>query len=397
MPPAARMTDPTTHGIPLNPGPGSPNVVIGFMPAWRALPSSVGGAVDSISNSMNSFMTKPQLTPPSAVADLAQISANLVQGGVQAAAAGPAGASVPATAASQVGTLNASNVALTATWTAASAVPGGQPAANAAYTEGVKGLAAVAASATMSAMAGMADMHMCPLPVPVPPHGPGFVTKGSSSVLINNLPAARQNDQVMEACGGSDPILMGCPTVEIGDSGGSGGGGGGGAGAGSSASSSASPADEAVRQSVASALADGSTITLAHVTATQAGPLEPEEEQAPEPSWLGVRLKEFDETPVAGQDVTVTLDDGQVVSGTTDEEGYVRFEGVPPGSGEAAFGGIPEHCDAVQQQEETPGEEERQAAQRTSAPGERPEAAPAGNEPREVDGEYLLLPEEDDE
>ena len=37
MPPAARVTDPTTHGGPLAPGPGSANVMIGGLPAWRAL------------------------------------------------------------------------------------------------------------------------------------------------------------------------------------------------------------------------------------------------------------------------------------------------------------------------------------------------------------------------
>jgi uncharacterized Zn-binding protein involved in type VI secretion len=37
MPFAARITDPTTHGGPLAPGPGSPNVTIGGLPAWRAL------------------------------------------------------------------------------------------------------------------------------------------------------------------------------------------------------------------------------------------------------------------------------------------------------------------------------------------------------------------------
>lgn len=31
------MADPTTHGSPLAPGPGSANVMIGFMPAWRAM------------------------------------------------------------------------------------------------------------------------------------------------------------------------------------------------------------------------------------------------------------------------------------------------------------------------------------------------------------------------
>ena len=33
--PAARATDPTTHGSPLSPGPGSPTVLIGGLPAWR--------------------------------------------------------------------------------------------------------------------------------------------------------------------------------------------------------------------------------------------------------------------------------------------------------------------------------------------------------------------------
>jgi uncharacterized Zn-binding protein involved in type VI secretion len=37
MPPAARITDPTTHGAPLSPGPGSANVLIGGLPAWRTM------------------------------------------------------------------------------------------------------------------------------------------------------------------------------------------------------------------------------------------------------------------------------------------------------------------------------------------------------------------------
>lgn len=36
--PAARIQDPTTHMlVPLQPGPGSPNVFIGKKPAWRAM------------------------------------------------------------------------------------------------------------------------------------------------------------------------------------------------------------------------------------------------------------------------------------------------------------------------------------------------------------------------
>ena len=36
MPIAARVGDMTAHGTPLGPGPGSSNVLIGGMPAWRA-------------------------------------------------------------------------------------------------------------------------------------------------------------------------------------------------------------------------------------------------------------------------------------------------------------------------------------------------------------------------
>lgn len=34
--PAARFGDQTSHGTPLAPGPGSPTVLIGGRPAWRA-------------------------------------------------------------------------------------------------------------------------------------------------------------------------------------------------------------------------------------------------------------------------------------------------------------------------------------------------------------------------
>jgi len=35
--PAARITDPTGHGTPLGPGPGCATVLIGALPAWRAV------------------------------------------------------------------------------------------------------------------------------------------------------------------------------------------------------------------------------------------------------------------------------------------------------------------------------------------------------------------------
>jgi uncharacterized Zn-binding protein involved in type VI secretion len=97
MPPAARVGDTTSHGTPLSPGPGSVNVLIGGMPAWRA----------------------------------------------------------------------------------------------------------------------GADFHTCPMVTGVVPHVGGMIAIGSTTVLINNLPAARQGDMIVEA-GPPNSIVMGCPTVLIG-------------------------------------------------------------------------------------------------------------------------------------------------------------------------------------
>jgi len=97
MPPAARVGDTTSHGTPLSPGPGSVNVLIGGMPAWRAT----------------------------------------------------------------------------------------------------------------------SDMHTCPLVSGVVPHVGGVVAMGSATVIINNLPAARQGDVITES-GPPNTIILGCLTVMIG-------------------------------------------------------------------------------------------------------------------------------------------------------------------------------------
>ena len=97
MPPAARIGDTTSHGTPLTPGPGSVNVLIGGMPAWRAA----------------------------------------------------------------------------------------------------------------------SDFHACPLVTALVPHVGGVVAVGSTTVLINNLPAARQGDLVVESAP-PNSIAAGAPTVMIG-------------------------------------------------------------------------------------------------------------------------------------------------------------------------------------
>jgi uncharacterized Zn-binding protein involved in type VI secretion len=215
MPQAARMNDATGHGKPLSPGPGSPDVMIGMMAAWRAIPSGMAAGIEKASNAMNSLMTNPALRPPDATQLLADVASGLGEAAGAAGSQGNAGAA--AGTASAMSGLAAANVTLTATYTSASAAPGAEPAAATAYAKGLQAAAAAAASAAVSAIAAGLDIHICPLLSGPAPHGPGVVTKGSGTVTINGLPAARQNDKVFEAAGGQDPIAVGCPTVEIGD------------------------------------------------------------------------------------------------------------------------------------------------------------------------------------
>lgn len=161
--PAARITDPVAHPLPpvLTGGPGSPNVFIGGLPAWRGV--LLASAVALQSAKLASDITIK-------VAEAATV-----------AAAGTPGA----------------------------------PAAKAAE-ETTKATAAANMGSMISSSAGGADIHTCSTPLPIPPHGAGVVIDGSTTVLINNLPACRQDDTILEAVGPTNKITMGCLTVLIG-------------------------------------------------------------------------------------------------------------------------------------------------------------------------------------
>jgi hypothetical protein len=154
------------HPLPpvLTPGPGSTNTLIGFLPAWRGIPAAAAAGL----------MAAKQ------AADIA----------VQAA---------------QAATLAAA----------------GTPGAPAAYAaeQTLKSSIAASMGSSISSLAGGcgADIHMCTTPAPVPPHGPGVVVDGSPTVLINNLPACRQGDTIIEPLGPPNKIAMGCMTVIIGE------------------------------------------------------------------------------------------------------------------------------------------------------------------------------------
>ena len=169
--PAARVTDITSHGPPLNPGPGSPNVLIGKLPAWRGLPAAAAAALQAAQQASDTVIK---------TAEAATV-----------AAAGTPGA--PA---------------------AYAAEQAAKTAAAAAMSSLMSGLAAGAAAS--SGGMGAPDMHVCPIPTPVPPHGPGYVIDGSQTVLVNGLPLCRQGDKVLEALGGPDPIAKGEFTVLVG-------------------------------------------------------------------------------------------------------------------------------------------------------------------------------------
>jgi uncharacterized Zn-binding protein involved in type VI secretion len=161
--PAARVSDPVIHPLPmmLSPGPGSPNVFIGFLPAWRGIPLvSVAGLL---------------------------------------AAKGAADAAIQTAQAATI---------------AAAGTPGA-PAAKIAE-EATKTAMLAQMSSSITSSAGGADIHICTTPLPVPPHGPGVVIDGSPTVMINGLPACRVGDTILEAIGPPNKIAMGEMTVIIG-------------------------------------------------------------------------------------------------------------------------------------------------------------------------------------
>src|SRR5262247_1560717 len=92
MPMAARVTDVTSHGPPLNPGPGSLSVTIGMMAAWRALPSSLAAGIEKASNAMKSIMSNPNLRPLDATPLLADVASGLGEAASAAAQEGNPGA-----------------------------------------------------------------------------------------------------------------------------------------------------------------------------------------------------------------------------------------------------------------------------------------------------------------
>jgi uncharacterized Zn-binding protein involved in type VI secretion len=160
---AARVTDLVVHPLPpkLSPGPGSLNVLIGNLPAWRGVLAAAAAGLQAAKQVSDMAIT---------VAEAATVAA----------------AGTPA-------------------------LPGALAAEQA-----TKAACGAAMGSAVSAAAGGADIHVCATPLPIPPHGPGVVITGSTTVMINMLPACRVGDTILEALGPPNTIAMGCMTVIIG-------------------------------------------------------------------------------------------------------------------------------------------------------------------------------------
>lgn len=163
MPPAARITDPVLHPLPpvLTGGPTAITVIIGFLPAWRGIGAAGAGSIKNGKTASEINIKKAE---------------------------------------------------------AATVAAAGTPAAGAAKLneEKVKLEESIAMAAMIMSAAAMTDIHICATPLPIPLHGPGVVTSPSKTVIVVNMPAARQGDEITEAIGPPNKIAMGCPTVIIG-------------------------------------------------------------------------------------------------------------------------------------------------------------------------------------
>jgi hypothetical protein len=278
---AARVTDMVQHPLPpiLGPGPGSMTVLIGFMPAWRGVPAAAAASMQAAKKASDAT--------------------------IQAAeAASKAAMGTP-----------------------------GAPAAKAAE-EATKASCAAAMASTITSGAGGADIHVCSQPLPIPPHGPGVVINGSATVVIDNLPACRKDDTIMEAVGPPNKIMMGCMTVQIGDSGGGGGGGGGGAGGSSAAGGGGAGA---AGGGGGAAGAAGGGVATAEAGADEAAPGSSTTEEAVGTHFIQIVLEDDQGKPFANERYEVKTASGRTIRGRLSADGFARIAVNETGNCEIKF------------------------------------------------------------
>jgi len=160
--PAARVGDSVSHPLPpvLGPAPGSTDVMIGYKPAWRGVGAAAAAAILEAKEASDKAIKEAEETTAKATS--------------------------------------------------------ADKAAAETAEETLKAAEAAAMGSMIAGAAGGSDMHACTTPLPIPPHGSGVVVDGSQTVLINNMPACRQGDTIVEPIGPPNKITMGETTVIIG-------------------------------------------------------------------------------------------------------------------------------------------------------------------------------------
>ncbi len=182
------------------------------------------------------------------------------------------------------------------------------------------------------------DTHACPAVSITGADGVGMVMMGSPTVLINYMMACRMGDIVVEipglALGPANPIVMGCPTVIIGEVGmGTPGpatmGTMGSVLGGASATTAQSLAQAS--QAGAGLVPVGSDALLGQAIGSSSG------QGAAAASdqkkvWIEIKLVDQDGSSVPNEPYTIELPDGTVSAGSTDGEGVARVDGIDPGN-----------------------------------------------------------------
>jgi type VI secretion system secreted protein VgrG len=192
----------------------------------------------------------------------------------------------------------------------------------------------------------MLDQHACPAVSISGADGVGMVMLGSPTVLINNMMACRMGDIVVEipglALGPADPIIMGEPTVMIGE-----------VGMGTPVVVPPVPPMVLLAQAMSGSGTTGPSSaggSLAEASQSGIPFIKPcqgcEALQSATPSasqtghWVEIELLDEAGKPVPGEHYQIELPDGSTTEGTLDSQGQARVDGIDPGNCKISFPNI---------------------------------------------------------
>lgn len=205
--------------------------------------------------------------------------------------------------------------------------------------------------------ARLTDMHVCPMVTPglppIPHVGGPIIGPGCPTVLIGGMPAAVMGDmctcvgppdtiilgstgvffggkpaaRMGDSCAHGGTIVLGCPTVMIGEIQ---------SGSAPPGSTNLASLDEEVKESITAVV----KMQQAAITGqNQVAPFEKPKDPPViiEKSKLAFKIFDTDKNPKAGIKYEITLPDGSLRSGKTDANGEVHIEGIKPGECKVSF------------------------------------------------------------